>query len=48
MCQIALVIQILLSYNILVMLGACLGLASGNFIFCGLIQDQIQISIIKF
>lgn len=45
--QLILAVQIMISYDFLILLSCCIGLAAGNFMFSGLFGDQFVISKIK-
>ena len=45
--QIIMAVQIMISYDLAVLVSCCIGLASGNFMFSGLFGDQFIISKVK-
>ena len=45
--QLFLAIEIMMSYNLWVIVATCFGQAAGNMMFGGLLQDQILISRVK-
>lgn len=46
-CQLMVAAQIMISFHFDILFAACLGTASGNFIFSGLVADQVLINRIK-